>query len=1092
MRSTAANFVPIERQFLAIGDVMHVRFLSKDKDGDPQQASVRGTRRLLRRRVAVAVSATALLSTVLGTSALTSQAGAFPIPGTTTTPTTPAEFLPAPNPTPYCANPDYFGAIDQLVSLADAGGAFDVDPTFDQDGDGNPTNDTGPSQHVTQITADTGPTGISLVATTTATAFQNANNPIFTPRIDLGGAGTGVSVSGGGAMDVVVSEPLFYSQWIFTDVDLAAEGFEVIPDWAGTPAPLGLFGGDANYTFAGTTDTFIDFNDTNSANAQGSDLRTRVQADFYGPVNGLSFVKTGQGLSGFTVGGGCEALGLSKVASAPVLDPATGEITVTYTIEAENLLPDTATLQAIVDAAESAADSSFVTGDPVGIDDTALQIVDTLDLTGFSGAVTTVTAPGLTPNPAYDGVSDTNLLAGTDILTPGATETVGVEVVYTPDYAHPDWADCAVSITNQATGTAVADGVTVTDTSDDGPLTSGDNGAGATDDPTVVDFVYDCEISLAKDITSAPVANSDGTFTLEYTLVAENTGDLPLSNPVINDDLASAFASAASFTSTVVSDSCVGSTLNATDTCSQVLSVTFDPGGTTGPYDNSAEVTADGPGGSTVTDTSQDGAVADANGDGDPTNDSVPTSFVIPPELTPDESLGNPEGSTVVVDVLGNDPSIDIDPTTVMIIDPATGLPVTSLVVPGEGTWTVDPVTGAITFIPEPGFTGDPTPITYEAADTNGTVAEPVEVVVTYAPELADDESLGNPEGSTVVVDVLGNDPSIDIDPTTVMIIDPATGLPVTSLVVPGEGTWTVDPVTGAITFIPEPGFPGDPTPITYEAADFDGHLAEPVEVVVTYLPLGEIPDDENLNNVAGTAVVVDILANDGDVDPTSVQLIDPATGLPIAGDLVVPGEGTWTVDPVTGALTFTPEPGFLGDPTPIDYSVNNAQGIPVEATAVVTYLAPEPIPSDENLNNVAGTAVTVDILANDGDVDPTSVQLVDPVTSLPVTGDLVVPGEGTWTVDPVSGALTFTPEDSFTGDPTPVDYVVTSVLGAVVTATATITYADPVTTPSTPVLALTGAESYQLALLALLALGAGFGMLRFSNTLLIVRKDDE
>ena len=362
--------------------------------------------------------------------------------------------------------------------------------------------------------------------------------------------------------------------------------------------------------------------------------------------------------------------------------------------------------------------------------------------------------------------------------------------------------------------------------------------------------------------------------------------------------------------------------------------------------------------------------------------------------------------------------------------------------------------------------------------------------VFSLTQEAEPDQSLDNPAGTPVTVDPSANDSGV-FDPTTVMIIDPATGLPVTSLVVPGEGTWDVDPVTGVITFTPEPGFEGNPTIIDYQVDTVTGETVEST-VEVTYLDPEPIPSDENLNNVAGTAVVVDILANDGDVDPTSVQLIDPATGLPIAGDLVVPGEGTWTVDPVTGALTFTPEPGFLGDPTPIDYSVNNAQGIPVEATAVVTYLAPEPIPSDENLNNVAGTAVTVDILANDGDVDPTSVQLVDPVTSLPVTGDLVVPGEGTWTVDPVSGALTFTPEDGFDGDPTPVDYVVTNVLGEVVTATATITYADPVTTPSTPVLALTGAESYQLALLALLALGAGFGMLRFSNTLLIVRKDDE
>ena len=64
--------------------------------------------------------------------------------------------------------------------------------------------------------------------------------------------------------------------------------------------------------------------------------------------------------------------------------------------------------------------------------------------------------------------------------------------------------------------------------------------------------------------------------------------------------------------------------------------------------------------------------------------------------------------------------------------------------------------------------------------------------------------------------------------------------------------------------------------------------------------------------------------------------------------------------------------------------------------------------------------------------------------------------------------------------------------LGVTVTATATITYLDPVTPSVPPVLAFTGVESYQLVLLALLALGAGFGMLRFSNTLLIVRKDDE
>jgi len=106
---------------------------------------------------------------------------------------------------------------------------------------------------------------------------------------------------------------------------------------------------------------------------------------------------------------------------------------------------------------------------------------------------------------------------------------------------------------------------------------------------------------------------------------------------------------------------------------------------------------------------------------------------------------------------------------------------------------------------------------------------------------------------------------------------------------------------------------------------------------------------------------------------------------------------------------------------------------------------------------------------------------LVDPVTGV-LSAELVVPGEGTWTVDPVTGALTFTPEAGFTGDPTPVDYQVTSVLGEVLTATATITYVDPA-----PALALTGVESWQLALLAALLLASGYGM-----TQMAVRREED
>lgn len=49
----------------------------------------------------------------------------------------------------------------------------------------------------------------------------------------------------------------------------------------------------------------------------------------------------------------------------------------------------------------------------------------------------------------------------------------------------------------------------------------------------------------------------------------------------------------------------------------------------------------------------------------------------------------------------------------------------------------------------------------------------------------------------------------------------------------------------------------------------------------------------------------------------------------------MVPGEGTWTVDLTTGSITFTPELGFTGNPTPIQYTLKDLNGNAIPATAV-------------------------------------------------------------------------------------------------------------------------------------------------------------
>ena len=186
-------------------------------------------------------------------------------------------------------------------------------------------------------------------------------------------------------------------------------------------------------------------------------------------------------------------------------------------------------------------------------------------------------------------------------------------------------------------------------------------------------------------------------------------------------------------------------------------------------------------------------------------NDGAPT--VVLPVAVDDDSLGNAAGSTVSVDVLadngnGIDTDADgtLDPESVslvipsgatMVITDANG-DVIGFTVPGEGVWGVNPL-GEVSFAPENGFTADPTPVNYTIDDNDGNQSNEATVTIDYVPVALDDESLDNMTGLPVTVSVLDNDTLGDtVNPTTVMIIDPATGDPVTTLVVIGEGEWTV------------------------------------------------------------------------------------------------------------------------------------------------------------------------------------------------------------------------------------------------------------------------------------------------------------
>ncbi len=93
---------------------------------------------------------------------------------------------------------------------------------------------------------------------------------------------------------------------------------------------------------------------------------------------------------------------------------------------------------------------------------------------------------------------------------------------------------------------------------------------------------------------------------------------------------------------------------------------------------------------------------------------------------------------------------------------------------------------------------------------------------------------------------------------------------------------------------------------------------------------------DDSATTAVGVAVTINVLANDFDpdglLDPSTVQIVTPPT------------TGIATVDPVTGAITYTPPPGFTGIVTLV-YEVCDLRGVCTTATVTITVEGEEPLP---------------------------------------------------------------------------------------------------------------------------------------------------
>lgn len=208
-------------------------------------------------------------------------------------------------------------------------------------------------------------------------------------------------------------------------------------------------------------------------------------------------------------------------------------------------------------------------------------------------------------------------------------------------------------------------------------------------------------------------------------------------------------------------------------------------------------------------------------------------------------------------------------------------------------------------------------------------------VVANVAPTPVADVAT-TPQDTPVVTDVLANDSDPDgtLDVTTVTVT-----------VQPSNGTTSVDPVTGAITYTPNAGYVGTDV-YTYQVCDKGSPqlcATATVTITVTAVVVNEAPvavDDAAGQVVAGGSASFAILANDTDQNETVTSLthtvdLDIATaGVQNTFTSTTPAV-TWTYDSGTGMLTCSPALGVTG---PLTITYRLCDGGDLCDDAVVTF----------------------------------------------------------------------------------------------------------------------------------------------------------
>jgi len=387
------------------------------------------------------------------------------------------------------------------------------------------------------------------------------------------------------------------------------------------------------------------------------------------------------------------------------------------------------------------------------------------------------------------------------------------------------------------------------------------------------------------------------------------------------------------------------------------------------------------------------------------------------------------------------------------IVDPSDLVCKASFSIAGEGDWSIDQSTGIATFTADIAATsGSKTSVTYRVTDIVGQIASELltPVIPPTAVLVADSGTSGL--DSNQIFNVLANDTAgtgTTLINTSVKLCDVGESSPnctATTLTVIGEGTYTVDSA-GVVTFNPVPTFTGQATPVVYQVNDSVGRTYSSVIIpTVSSVPPTATPDTVILA-IGGTKSFQTIFGNGGlvsrnlggtELDLTSVCIVDPSTSICGAAPVIINGEGTYTLDAISGVVTFVAgNDARPGQQTPIVYKISDLSGHVVQSTLTPTIVS-APTTNPDTSTGARGAVQVIPVITNDvpaaisAQLVPSSVRLCGATEVAPncTQMTITVAGEGTYSVNPTNGDITFTPVEDFVGTATPVVYSVADIVG--------------------------------------------------------------